>query len=140
MVESALNLVSNELKYKAEVVKDYAEVSRVSGSAQRLGQVFINILVNAAQSIAEKGTVGVRVYELDNTVFAEIKDSGSGMSEETMKKIFDPFFTTKPVGVGTGLGLSVSQEIVKKYHGELRVSSELGKGTTFTVSFPAVKG
>ena len=140
VVESALNLVSNELKYKAEVVKDYAEVSRVSGSAQRLGQVFINILVNAAQSIAEKGTVGVRVYELDNTVFAEIKDSGSGMSEETMKKIFDPFFTTKPVGVGTGLGLSVSQEIVKKYHGELRVSSELGKGTTFTVSFPAVKG
>jgi len=137
-VESALTLVRGEIKYKAEVVKEFSQVSCVLGSTSKIVQVFVNIMVNAAHAIAEKGTILIRLYQDGNVVCAEIIDSGCGMDSDTMKKIFDPFFTTKPVGIGTGLGLSVSREIVRKFNGDIRVGSELGKGTTFTISFPAM--
>lgn len=101
-----------------------------------MGQVFINLLVNAAQAIEEKGSIEIRTYVDKDHVCVDIADTGKGISAEHLKKIFDPFFTTKPVGEGTGLGLSVSYEIVKNNGGVIEVASEEGKGTTFSVRLP----
>jgi signal transduction histidine kinase len=139
VIDSILSIVHNEIKYKAELKKSYGETAFVKCSTQRLGQVFINLFVNAVQSIREKGTIDVKTYMEGDFVCVDIADDGAGISADNLKRIFDPFFTTKPVGQGTGLGLSVSYEIIKKYNGEIRVCSELGKGTTFTVMIPAVK-
>lgn len=136
VIESILSIVYNELKYKAELIKDYGHVPQIKGNAQRLGQVFINLLVNAAQAIEERGTITIKTYVKDNQVCVDVQDTGQGIKPENLKKVFDPFFTTKPVGKGTGLGLSVSHEIIKKHNGQIEVSSIEGKGTTFTIIFP----
>ena len=96
----------------------------------------MNILVNASHAIEDKGDIAIRTWEKDNFVNVSITDTGSGIAKETIDKIFEPFFTTKEVGKGTGLGLSICYDIIKKHEGEVTVKSEVGKGTTFTVSLP----
>lgn len=136
VIDSILSIVQNELKYKGELIKKYGETSFIRGNIQRLGQVFINLLVNAAQAMEEKGEIIIKTYRQGGYVCIDVSDTGKGIPEENLKKIFDPFFTTKPVGQGTGLGLSVSYEIVEKHGGEIKVRSVVGKGTTFTVMLP----
>lgn len=136
VIESILSIVWNEIKYKADLKKIYGDAPPLKVDSQKLGQVFINILVNAAQAIREKGGIEIRTYVEDGRVCAAISDTGSGIPPENIKKIFDPFFTTKPTGQGTGLGLSVSHEIVKSHGGRILVQSEVNKGTTFIVQLP----
>lgn len=138
-LESTLNIVWNEIKYKAVVAKDYGDLPEVYCYPQQINQVFMNMLVNAAQAIPEKGEIGIATRSLNGgrpMVEIVITDTGEGIPPENLSKIFDPFFTTKPVGQGTGLGLNMAYKIVRKHNGEIDVKSELGKGTTFAISLP----
>lgn len=136
-LESTLNVVANELKYKATVKREFQQIPPVEGFPQKLNQVFMNILVNAAQAIAEKGEIFIRSWAEDGQVHVAISDTGCGIPPEHLSRIFDPFFTTKEVGKGTGLGMNIAYNIVKEHGGRIRVESEPGKGTVFTVSLPA---
>ena len=135
-LDSTLNIVNNEIKYKADVLKEYGELPEVECLSSQLNQVFMNLLVNAAHAIEEHGTITIRTGQSGNEVWVEISDTGKGILPEHLNKIFDPFFTTKPIGQGTGLGLSLSYGIVKKHHGRIAVQSEVGHGTTFRVCLP----
>ena len=135
-IESTLNIVWNELKYNANVVKDFGELPKIEGYPQQLNQVFMNLLVNAAQSMKEKGEITIQTRATNSHVEIKISDTGCGITEEDLKRIYDPFFTTKPVGKGTGLGLNVSFNIVKKHNGAIHATSEVGRGTTFTIALP----
>ncbi len=137
-LDSTLNIANNEIKYKARVVKEYGNIPEIECLPSQLNQVFLNLLVNAAQAISEEtpGVISVRTSADDKEVQVEISDTGSGISPENLKQIFDPFFTTKPVGLGTGLGLSLSYGIVKRHNGRIEVRSQLGQGTTFSITLP----
>lgn len=135
-LDSTLNIVWNELKYKCTVKKEYGELPQVWCVPSQLNQVFMNLLVNAAHAIPEKGDITIRTGRQGGEVFVAISDTGTGISPEHIKRIFDPFFTTKPVGKGTGLGLSLAYSIMQKHQGRIEVQSEVGKGTTFTVWLP----
>jgi signal transduction histidine kinase len=135
-LDSTLNIVNNEIKYKADVVKKYGVIPDVECLSSQLNQVFMNILVNASHAIDAHGTITISTGQQEEEVWVEISDTGKGISPEHMKKIFDPFFTTKPVGKGTGLGLSLSYGIIRKHHGRIDVQSEIGKGSTFRVWLP----
>jgi len=135
-LESTLNIVWNELKYKAEVVKEYGALPEIECLASQLNQVFMNLMVNAAHAIENHGTITLRTGQAGEQVWVEVSDNGKGIAPEHLNRIFDPFFTTKPVGRGTGLGLSLSYGIVKKHHGHIDVDSTPGKGTTFRVWLP----
>lgn len=135
-LDSTLNIVWNEIKYKAEVNKEYGELPEVECLPSQLNQVFMNLMINAAHAIEERGTITIRTGTQDNQVWVEISDTGKGIAPEHLSKIFDPFFTTKPVGKGTGLGLSVSYSIIQTHHGQISVVSDVGKGTTFRVTLP----
>ena len=135
-MDSTLNVVWNELKYKAEVIKEYGGLPDIECIPSQINQVFMNLLVNAAQAIRDKGCITIRTQATDTAVLIEISDTGSGIAPENLTRIFDPFFTTKPVGTGTGLGLSITHGIIRKHHGEIDVHSELGKGTTFHIRLP----
>ncbi len=136
-IESTLNIVWNELKYKATIDKQYGQIVQVSCFMQELNQVFMNLLVNAGHAIEEGGLIRIRTYEEESHVCVEIADNGHGMPPEVQKRIFEPFFTTKKVGEGTGLGLSMAyQIIVEKHGGQLLVNSEPDQGTTFTIKIP----
>lgn len=141
-LDSTLNIVHNEIKYKADVVKEYGDLPQIECLPSQLNQVFMNLLVNAAHAMKDKerGTIRVRTGRgSENEVWVEVADDGNGISPENMKKIFDPFFTTKPVGKGTGLGLSLAYGIVQKHSGRIEVKSEVGKGTTFRVVLPIAR-
>ncbi|MBL1264721.1 ATP-binding protein [Methylomicrobium sp. RS1] len=135
-LNSTLNIVNNEIKYKAKVVKEFGDLPEVRCLPHQLNQVFMNLLVNAAHAIEHEGTITLRTGTENDQVWIEISDTGQGIAPEHQNKIFDPFFTTKPVGKGTGLGLSVSYSIVKKHQGEIHVCSQLGQGTTFRIALP----
>jgi two-component system, NtrC family, sensor kinase len=135
-LESTLNVVNNEIKYKATVQREFGEIPPIKGYPQQLNQVFMNILVNAAQAIEKKGEIVIRTSRIDDQVEVKISDTGSGIDAQNLQKIFDPFFTTKDVGKGTGLGMNIAYNIVKKHHGTISVDSEVGKGTTFTIRLP----
>ena len=135
-MDSTLNVVSNEIKYKADVVKEYAGLPDVECMPSQLNQVFMNLLVNAAQAIDKKGTITVRTGKSGDEVWMEVADTGKGIPAENLNRIFDPFFTTKPIGKGTGLGLSLSYGIIQKHHGRFEVKSEVGKGSTFRIWLP----
>ncbi|NSL55161.1 ATP-binding protein [Uliginosibacterium aquaticum] len=137
-LESTLNVVNNEIKYKADVIRDYGVLPQIQCLPSQLNQVFMNLLVNAAHAMPEgrRGSITVRSRAEDGQVRVEIEDNGSGMAPEVMQRIFDPFFTTKPVGKGTGLGLSLSFGIIRKHHGRIEVSSTPGVGTCFTLHLP----
>ena len=135
-LERTLNIVRNELKYKAEVYQDYGDIPEVRCLPGQLNQVFMNLLVNAAHAIDTHGQVSVRTGQAGEEVWVGISDTGCGMVPETIGRIFEPFFTTKPVGQGTGLGLSISYGIVKKHGGRIEVDSQVGRGTTFRIVLP----
>jgi PAS domain S-box-containing protein len=135
-IESTLNVVWNELKYKATIHKDYGDLPLVMCIPQQLNQVFMNILVNAAQAIKERGEIAIRTRRQDGHVEIAIRDTGCGIPKANISRIFDPFFTTKEVGKGTGLGLNVAYNIVKKHNGTIDVESRMGQGTTFIIRLP----
>ena len=140
-LEAAIEMAMHEVKHRARLVRDYRATPRVEASEVRLSQVFLNLLMNAAQAIpgddAERHQVTVVLDAgADGGAVVEISDTGCGMTPEVLRRIFDPFFTTKEVGVGTGLGLPISRNIVQKCGGEITVQSEPGAGTTFRVAFP----
>jgi hemerythrin-like metal-binding protein/PAS domain S-box-containing protein len=136
-IESTLNVVWNEIKYKAEVIRELGDIPAVECVPAQINQVFMNLLVNAAQAIEQQGKITVRSGSENQQVWFEIEDTGKGMTEEVRNRIFEPFFTTKPVGKGTGLGLSISYDIIVKKHGGcLDVRSTPGKGTCFRIWLP----
>jgi signal transduction histidine kinase len=135
-LESTLNIVWNDLKYKAKVVKEYGELPLVECLPSELNQVFMNLLLNAGQAIGDRGVITLRTGASADEAWVSIGDSGPGIPEDVLPKIFDPFFTTKPVGQGTGLGLSISYSIVAKHHGRIEVASPPGGGAVFTVVLP----
>jgi len=135
-LEKALNLIHNEIKYNCEVIKDFQEVPTFKANSQQLEQVFINIIINAAQSIEKKGIITIKTYLKNSVVIVEIADNGSGISKADVGQIFNPFFTTKDVGKGTGLGLSIVYRIIEDHGGKIEVESQIGKGTKFIISLP----
>ena len=137
LIESVINVVWNEIKYKAELIREYSHVPPISCDTQKIGQVLVSILINAAQSIEGKGVITVRTYVEGENIMVDICDTGCGIPLENITRIFDPFFTTKPVGQGVGLGLSVSYDIIKKHGGTITFKTQTGQGTTFTVQLPA---
>jgi signal transduction histidine kinase len=141
ILDSTLNIVHNEIKYHADVVKEYGNLPPVECVPSQLGQVIMNLLVNAAQAMPpdRRGTITIRCAQTGDKVWVEIADNGSGIPPENLKKIFDPFFTTKPVGKGTGLGLSLSYGIVEKHGGRIQVNSQPGSGTTFRITLPLLR-
>jgi two-component system NtrC family sensor kinase len=137
-IDVTLNIIWSELKYKTTVKKEYGDIPKTTCYVQQLNQVFMNIIMNAAHAIHEKGEITIKTWDKDGSIFVAISDTGRGIPQENLKKIFDPFFTTKEVGKGTGLGLSIVYDIVKKHGGDISVKSSLGKGTTFTIRIPIV--
>jgi PAS domain S-box-containing protein len=142
VMESSLRMAWNELRHRARIVKSYGMVPAVLGNESRLGQVFLNLLVNAAQAMppgrADTNQVSITIQnDPSGQVAVEVRDTGPGMPPDVLKKLFTPFFTTKPRGAGTGLGLNICQRIVIELGGSLSVSSEEGKGATFRVLLPA---
>ncbi|MHC8373531.1 ATP-binding protein [Pseudomonas sp. MDT1-85] len=136
-IESTLNIVANELKYKADVVKEFQQLPDIECLPSQINQVIMNLIVNASQAMGpERGTLTLRTGLEGETVSIEIADTGIGIEPDNLQKIFDPFYTTKPVGQGTGLGLSLSYGIVKKHQGDISVRSEVGVGSTFRVELP----
>ena len=138
-LESTLNIVHNEIKYKASVVKALVALPDVRCLPTQLNQVFMNLLVNAAQAIPHRGTITLRSGFDECCVWVEVSDDGCGMPPEVQARIFEPFFTTKPVGKGTGLGLSMSYSIVQKHNGRIELKSAPGQGTSFRVVLPRVR-
>ena len=142
VLELAIAMTANELRHRARLVKEYGSTPLVDANEARLGQVFINLLVNAGQAVGEghSDTNEIRVVtttDVDGRAVVEIRDTGAGIPEALMSRIFDPFFTTKDVGVGTGLGLSICHTIVTGMGGEISAESEPGRGATFRVVMPA---
>jgi signal transduction histidine kinase len=136
-IESTLNIVANELKYKADVVKEFQQLPDIECLPSQINQVIMNLIVNASQAMGpERGTITLRTGLEGETVSIEVADTGIGIEPDNLQKIFDPFYTTKPVGQGTGLGLSLSYGIVKKHQGDISVRSEVGVGSTFRVELP----
>ncbi|MEJ2640989.1 MAG: response regulator [Desulfosarcinaceae bacterium] len=135
-LESTLNVVNNELKYKATIVKEFGDLPLVHAYPQQLNQVFMNILVNGAQAIEKSGEIKIVTAVEADKVVIRISDTGCGIAEENLTKIFDPFFTTKDVGKGTGLGMNIAYNIINKHHGRIRAESKVGEGTTFIIELP----
>ena len=135
-LEATLNIVSNDVRFKADIVRELGDIPAVECLPFQINQVFLNILLNAAQSITGRGTITLRSGRVTDEVWISITDTGQGIPPERMARIFDPFYTTKPVGQGTGLGLSVSYGIVKKHGGRIDVQSQTGAGATFTIRLP----
>jgi len=135
-IETTLNVVNNELKYKAEVVREFGELPEVECIISQINQVVMNLLVNAAHAIESFGQITIRTRQQGDTAIIEVQDTGKGISPEHRHRIFEPFFTTKPVGKGTGLGLSLSFNIIEKHQGSLDVDSTPGEGTCFRLTLP----
>ncbi|GAH77905.1 unnamed protein product, partial [marine sediment metagenome] len=141
-IEATLVVAKNEIKYDTNIEMEFSEVPPVFCNSGQVNQVFLNVLMNAAQAIKsqgrdDKGTITIKTYAMDNDVVCEISDDGPGIAADKLSKVFDPFFTTKPVGKGTGLGLSVSYDIVvNKHKGQLLAESTVGKGAKFIIKLP----
>ncbi len=135
-LESTLNIVRNEIKYKAHIETRYGDLPEIECLPSRLNQVFLNLLVNAGQAIDGKGSIVIATGTQGDEAWISVEDTGCGIPKEHLNRIFEPFFTTKPVGKGTGLGLSVSYSIVHKHGGRIEVDSEVGRGTRFTIFLP----
>lgn len=138
VLESALRMAWNEIRHRAELVREYSGVPPAEGNEARLGQVFLNLIVNAAQALpdgnADENKIFVRTRsDASGRILAEVEDTGPGIPPEILPRLFTPFFTTKPRGVGTGLGLSICKRIVSSLNGEISVDSVVGRGTRFTV-------
>jgi signal transduction histidine kinase len=136
-LEKSLTIARNALKHKANVRKFFGELPEIECSPSQINQIFLNIITNAAQAVDENGEIIITTKIKDEKhVAISIADNGCGIPEENLGKIRDPFFTTKEVGTGTGLGLSIVDEIMRAHGGELAIESEVGKGSTFTITLP----
>ena len=136
-IDSTLNIVANEIKYRADVRREYGTLPDIECLPSELNQVFLNLLVNAAHAFGpERGLIVVRGGDAGDEVWVEVEDNGSGIAPEHLARVFDPFFTPTPVGRGTGLGLSLAYGIVQKHHGRIDVRSEPGRGSCFRVTLP----
>ena len=136
-IDSTLNMVWNELKYHCTVTKNYGAVPKILCLPSQLNQVVMNLLVNAGHAIEVKGEITITTESAgEDAVRVRVSDTGKGIAPDALAKVFDPFYTTKPVGKGTGLGLSLVWNIVERHGGKIEVASEVGKGTTFTVTLP----
>jgi len=136
-LDSTLNIVRNEIKYKASIARSYGDLPAIACLPSRLNQVFLNLLVNAGHAINAGGTITVSTGVAGEEAWVRIADTGCGIAPEHLNRIFEPFFTTKPVGQGTGLGLSVSYSIVRKHGGRIEVDSVVGEGSVFRIVLPA---
>jgi PAS domain S-box-containing protein len=141
VLEATIQMTSLEIRERARLVREYADVPLVAAKESQLGQVFLNLLVNAIQALpshdADHNEIKLVARAEGNAVVVEVHDTGSGMAPGVLDRIFDPFFTTKPAGVGTGLGLSISQSLVTGMGGTISVESHVGRGSTFRVVLPA---
>ncbi len=137
-IRSSLNIVWNELKYKASINKNFGDIPLTKCYPLLLGQVFMNILINSAHAIKEHGDITIKTWQEEKSIYVSILDTGCGISKENINKVFDPFFTTKDVGEGTGLGMSISYDIIKKHNGSIKVESETGKWSRFIVKIPVI--
>lgn len=136
-IDTTLNILYSKYKNRITIHKEYQnKLPLVESFGGQLNQVFMNILDNAFYAIEETGDVYIRIKQEQDNVIIEFEDNGKGMEQSTVDKIFDPFFTTKPVGKGTGLGMSISYRVIKDHNGKIQVKSEIGKGTTFTITLP----
>ncbi|MEO6689349.1 MAG: ATP-binding protein [Dokdonella sp.] len=135
-LESTLNIVSNQLKYKAQIVKTFTDLPLIECLPSELNQVFLNILMNAGQAIADHGLITVSTGQTGDKVWIAIGDDGAGIPADVLPRIFDPFFTTKAIGSGSGLGLSISYGIIAKHHGTIGITSAPGEGTLMRVELP----
>ena len=142
IIRESVRLAHNQIHKTADVEVDLADdVPEFTGNVQKIEQIFINLIINAAQAIPEdrRGKIEVSTKFRDKEVVAVVRDNGSGMSESTIKQIFDPFFTTKRARGGTGLGLSIVYRIIEEHGGKISVSSKSGEGTAFTITIPLKK-
>ena len=141
--EIAISLAFNEIKYRARLVKDYGTVPMILGNEGRLSQVFLNLLVNAAQAISpgyrDQNEIRIRTWHDGTDVVAEVRDTGRGIPPADLPHVFEPFFSTKDIGTGSGLGLAISRSIVESFGGRIELTSELGRGTRCEVRLPAVR-
>ncbi|HEY6003566.1 MAG TPA: ATP-binding protein, partial [Anaeromyxobacter sp.] len=142
VIESSINIAFNEIKHRARLIKEYGAIPPVLANEARLGQVFLNLLINAAQAIPEGNADSNEIRVATRTdpcgrAIIEVSDTGTGIAADVMRHVFDPFFTTKPVGVGTGLGLFICRNIVTAIGGEIAAESRPGNGTLFRVTLPA---
>ena len=138
-VEAALKVTANVFKYEHQIDNQLSLASpMIMGNLGQLQQVFVNLFVNAAYAMEGGGQLSIHHSQDNDRVIIHVKDTGSGMDKETVSQLFTPFFTTKPVGVGTGLGLSVSYAILEAHDAQVTVDSEIGVGTTFNLSFPVI--
>jgi signal transduction histidine kinase len=135
-IDRTLALMEPRFKNAIQVVRDYGILPRVRCYPGQLNQVFLNLLMNACDAIDGKGVIRIETRRTETGVTLEFHDSGPGIAPEIQSRIFDPFFTTKPVGVGTGLGLSLSHGIIERHGGRIRVESEPGRGATFVIDLP----
>ena len=136
VIDSVIGIVWNAVKHRIKLKKEYGDIPPVKCNAQQLGQVFMNLLVNASQAMNGSGAITIRTHSEDKHITVEIADTGPGIPEEVKARIFEPFFTTKGPETGTGLGLSISRDIILKHEGSIQVESLIGQGTTFTVRLP----
>ncbi|MGH3525602.1 MAG: sensor histidine kinase, partial [Mycobacterium sp.] len=135
-IERTVNIVRNEIKYKARIEAHFGDLPDVECLPSRLHQVFLNLIVNAGQAIEANGTITISTGATASEVWVRFEDTGCGIAKEHLNRIFEPFFTTKPVGQGTGLGLSVSYSIARQHGGCIEVDSEVGRGSRFTIHLP----
>ncbi len=135
-LNSTLDLISHEIKSRITVIKEYSDLPEINCYPDYLNQVFMNILMNALQSIKDEGKITIRTFKQDDNIVIEIQDTGSGISKENLENIFEFGFTTKKRGEGTGLGLALAKKIIKEHNGKIEVSSELDKGTIFSIYLP----
>ena len=136
LLDRSLNIASSELRYKAEIVKQYSRLPNIFCDGSQLVQAFLNLLFNAVESIESKGTITVRTGTHSSMIWVDIEDTGVGISDENLSKIFNPFFTTKTSATGSGLGLQQVQVAVEAHSGRTTVMSRLGMGTTFRMMLP----
>jgi len=138
-VTTTLNMVNNELKYHCQIETELAALPETAINVGKVIQVLTNLLINAGQAIEDSGFIYISTQVVDDNIQLKIKDTGKGIKPQDIKDIFNPFFTTKPVGQGTGLGLSICFDIIQEHGGNIRVASELGKGTCFTIELPVTE-
>ena len=136
LLDGVLRMAAPQLRVTAVVEKNYGLLPLVACASQEVQQVFLNLVLNASQAITRSGTIRVRTEAQDRSVMVWIEDDGCGIEADLLERIFDPFFTTKPVGEGTGLGLGIAHEIVRKHGGEITIDSKPGRGTVFGVRLP----
>jgi signal transduction histidine kinase len=144
-LDSTMVLVNNLLNNRIELIRDYGDIPPIDCYPGKLNQVFLNIITNAIQAInqrhgeASSGVLKIHTGRNENSIFVKVEDNGTGMDENTKKKVFEPFFTTKEVGEGTGLGMSIAYNIIKKHNGQIHINSTPGAGTEFILDLPIIQ-